>query len=496
MIRIENVHYQYRSAPEVKALDGINLSIRAGEYVLICGGSGSGKTTLGYLFNGLIPHFLEGSLQGAVSFDGMDTRKMPVSDFLQKVGMVLQNTDAQLFNSTVESELAFGLESLGLCSEEINRRIERIAERFRIRDLLKRHPMTLSGGEKCLVAIAAVLCLEPAMILLDEPFAHLDWKGTGRVRKALLDIQESGKTVVVIEQRIGKLLKDVSRCVVLEQGRILFDGRPEEALPILMKEHLIPSYPVMKKPEPVEGPPILTARDLCYGVNHRQILKGVSFEIREAETLAILGRNGAGKTTLVKHINGLLRPTAGAIMLMGREPQKKGPSNMASLVGISFQNPNDQFFKTKVRDELQVGLKILGKNTTEGLDEICDLFRLRDLLDRSPHRLSEGQKKRLALASIVIMHPKLLILDEPTVGQDGRFLEATARFLTSLKEHGFTILIVTHDLEFARAVAERWIFLEEGKVMGDGRPEELMKDDALISQGFFEDMTGPSVPAS
>jgi len=493
MIQLENVHYHYQSTPETGALEGINLSIRRDEYILICGGSGSGKTTLGYLFNGLIPHFLDGVLLGVVSFGGVDTRKIPVTDFLRKVGMVLQNTDAQLFNSTVESEIAFGLESLGLTTGDINQRIQWIADTLNIQNLLDRHPTALSGGEKCMVAIAAVLCLDPPMMVLDEPFAHLDWESAGRLREALRDIQRAGKTLVVIEQRIGKLIEDVTRCIILEQGKLLFDGSPEEARPILMKEHLIPCYPALKKSGPRISPPLVSARELCYETNHRQILNAVSFDIRDAETLAILGRNGAGKTTLIKHINGLLHPTAGNIRLMGQKPDARVPAQTASLAGISFQNPNDQFFKTKVRDELQVGLKILGKNVMEGFEDMCSLFGLQDLLDRSPHRLSEGQKKRLALASVAIMHPRLLILDEPTAGQDGRFLEATAHFLASLKALGFTIVMVTHDFEFAAATAERWILLEKGKVIADGPPEELLKDGDLIA--CFDEGPGHAMPA-
>jgi energy-coupling factor transporter ATP-binding protein EcfA2 len=198
--------------------------------------------------------------------------------------------------------------------------------------------------------------------------------------------------------------------------------------------------------------------------------------------VAIVGRNGSGKTTLVRHLNGLRRPRKGTVSVMKSEVQEKSPLEMASLVGISFQNPNDQFFKNHVREELWAGVKALDKDG-ETLGEICDLFGLRDLLDRSPYRLSEGQKRRVALASIVAMDPKILVIDEPTVGQDGRFLETIAGLITSLREKGYTVLLVTHDLEFALATSDRWVVLHEGKKVGDGKPETLLEDKALMRLG-------------
>lgn len=483
MIGLSNIFYRYPHTPEGWVLEGINLTVQDGEYLLIYGESGSGKSTLGYLFNGLIPHFFGGILRGSVSVDGVDTRQMRASDFLSRVGLVLQNSDAQLFNGTVENEVAFGLESMGLSIRQINEKIRRIAETLRIGDLLGRSPMTLSGGEKRLVAIASVLCMNPSLLLLDEPFAHLDWEGAGRLREALSEIHRGGKTVVVIEQRVGGFMQEATRCLILSCGKLLFDGTPREAQPVLMRQGLVPHYPVKGERRHIGKDPMFVTHNLSYETEGSKILRGISFEVRKGETLAIVGRNGSGKTTLIKHLNGLLRPTEGNLDLMGMEVKKKAPSEMASLVGISFQNPNDQFFKNRVRDELIVGLKVLGESHHEWLEEICDLFHLNGLLDRSPYRLSEGQKKRVSLASILVMRPRLLVLDEPTVGQDGRFLEAIARLLISLKELGFTILIVTHDLEFALATAERWIVLHEGQVAGDGSPYELTRNEQLIRVG-------------
>jgi len=483
VIGFSNVSYRYPHTSHGWVLEGIDLTIKDGEYLLVCGGSGSGKSTFGYHFNGLIPHFFGGVLKGSVLVDGLDTAGKRVCDFLSKVGLVFQNADAQLFNSTVENEIAFGLESLGLSARQINRQIRWVTELLRIEDLLGRSPTALSGGEKRLVALASVLSMNPPTLLLDEPFAHLDWVSARRVREALREIHRGGKTIVVIEQRFGGLLQDATRCIVLECGKILFDGHPGDAHPVLLQQHLIPRY-LQKERERLQGKHCaLVAEEISYRMENRQILKQVSLKIEEGERLAIVGRNGSGKTTLIKHLNGLLMPAAGKLTIMGEEVRGKTPRQRASLVGISFQNPNDQFFKNLVRDELLAGVKVLGKNSGKWFQEICILFGLHELLDRSPYRLSEGQKKRVALASIVLMHPKILVLDEPTVGQDGRFLEAIAGLLVSLEERGFTIVIVTHDLAFASATADRWIVLHEGQVVGDGSPRKLSGNRELIEMG-------------
>lgn len=485
MIRLSDVHYRYPTSESV--LEGIDLSVDEGEYVFVCGPSGSGKSTLGYLLNGLIPHFLGGTLRGSVAVSGADTKGLRVSDLFSQVGLVLQNADAQLFNSTVENEIAFGLESLGLPGREIDQKIQGISETLHIEPLLNRSPISLSGGEKRLVAIASVLCLNPSLLVLDEPYAHLDWEGINRVREALREIHRRGKALFVIEQRLGGFLQDSTRCIIVNQGKLLFDGHPQEALGVLSEQHLIPRYPRRKKGGPHAKDPVLTVKDLSYRMESREILRGISFELYKGETVAIVGRNGAGKTTLIRHLNGLIRSARNEVTFMGKGIRGMPPLKMAAAVGISFQNPNDQFFKSRVRDELLLGQEMLGKEEDGWTEEIYTLFDLKGLLDRSPYQLSEGEKKRVALVSILTMRPQLLIIDEPTVGQDGRFREVLAGLLNELEDRGFTTLIVTHDLDFARATADRWIVLHDGMVVGDGAPDDLWRDEDLIQLGAVEE---------
>ncbi len=490
MISLSNIHYRYPGTSAPAVLQGIDLTIREGEYVLLCGRSGSGKSTFGYLLNGLIPHFFEGHLEGTVTIHGQDTKNRTVADLLSTVGMVFQNADAQLFNSTVESEMAFGLESLGFDPRKIAAKIEKTAEDLAIIPLLDRSPMSLSGGEKRLVAIASVLCLDPPVMVLDEPLAHLDWEGAKRIREVLRDLHRKGKTLLVIEQRMSRTLDDASRCVILGHGEIFFDGPPDAAWPVLDQEHLVPRYPLRRTVPLRSRETLLQVTQISHSIDRNPVLRDVSLEIKQGEILAVVGKNGAGKTTLLKHFNALFRPEKGTVLYGGEDIRSKAPSEMAAHVGISFQNANDQFFKNTVRDELMVGVRPGMKDAEEWVDELCCLFDLRGLLDLSPYRLSEGQKKRVAIASVLVTRPRMLALDEPTIGQDGYFLETLAGLLVSLREKGLTIVIVTHDLDFAQATADRLIILDKGKVTGMAIPGTPTGNAVLAEMG----LRGPGEP--
>jgi energy-coupling factor transporter ATP-binding protein EcfA2 len=485
VIRLSNIRYRYPGSEWI--LNGIDYSINKGEYTAILGANGSGKSTIGYLLNGLVPHFFDGILKGAVVVNGVNTKDSNISSLFSQVGLVLQNADAQLFNSTVENEIAFGLESLGLSVREIQKRINEAAAALHIENLLDRSPDTLSGGEKRLAAIASVFCLDPAVLVLDEPFANLDWKGMKRVRNLLMQVHQSGKNMIVIEQRIKRFLQDSTRCLIVEQGKIRYEGRPDELYRTITHKHLVPQYPRRTRNSYVnDTQTILKVKNLSYSIGKKEILKKVSFEVGSGETIAIVGENGSGKTTLIKHFNGLLHPAEGEVVIADEKVRNKSPAKLALSVGLCFQNPNDQFFKNRVEDEILVGPKLLGKKKNGWFQEVCDVLDLHALLDRSPYRLSEGEKKRVALASILAMGPDILILDEPTVGQDGRFKEALAALLKIFEEKGFTLVIVTHDLDFALATTDRWIVLHDGRVVADGNPQDIRHDEQLIRLGALD----------
>ncbi|UCD78929.1 MAG: ABC transporter ATP-binding protein [Desulfobacterales bacterium] len=484
-IRLSNIRYRYPGTGWV--LDGIDLSVKKGEYAVVFGANGSGKSTIGYLLNGLVPHFFGGTLEGNVSVNGVDTRDARVCELFHHVGLVLQNAEAQLFNSTVENEIAFGLESLGLPAADIQKRIGAVADMLQLDPILAQAPHTLSGGEKRLAAIASVMCLDPSVLLLDEPFGDLDWKSVQRVGRLLQQIHGSGKTVIVIEQRLGSYVQHCTRSVITAQGKILFDGNRQDAQRVLKEEHLVPNYPI--RSQRIRRPgndSILQIQGLSFNMGARRILSDVTLDFRRGETVAIVGENGSGKTTLIKHFNGLLRPTVGDVMINGHTIRDKSPAHLAQLVGICFQNPNDQFFKYAVKDEILTGPKTLKLNNAQWLQKVCSVLELNDFFDRSPYKLSEGEKKRVAIASIMAMQPEILILDEPTVGQDGRFKEALASLLGVFEDMGVSIIVVTHDLEFAQAVADRWIVLHTGRVVADGSPNLLRHDQQLIRMGALD----------
>ncbi|MEA3408590.1 MAG: ATP-binding cassette domain-containing protein [Chloroflexota bacterium] len=517
VVQTRNLYYRYRGGPPEWVLEDLNLEIEAGEYLLICGPSGSGKSTLCQALNGLIPQFYGGHLEGEVRVDGLDTVEHPVSELFAHVGIVFQNAEAQLFNSTVEGELAFGLESLGWPQGEINERVTEIADAVQITHLLRRNPHQLSGGEQKLVLIAAALAPRPPVLVLDEPYASLDPANVDRVRRALNEIHNRGTTVVVVEHRLENAVIDAERMVVLHQGRIVLEGLPEDVLArditrfglrppaavrvgkalnlgntILSVESLIAAtgsqslppdlFPAQQAKNQPKGKPLLEIRDVAFSFQEKPILRGVNFALHEGECLALVGANGSGKTTLIKHFNGLYKPDHGHVLVLGQDTRRAGTSALAHHVGLVFQNANDQFFKSTVKEEIEVGARTLGCYDEDWLRHLIALFHLQPLLDRSPHLLSGGEKKRVSFAAALAARPKILVFDEPTVGQDWPFRQALGDLLGQLQDQGRAVVLVTHDLDFAEQCADRWVLLAGGKIRADGSPDDVMNDTKAMRQ--------------
>jgi energy-coupling factor transport system ATP-binding protein len=521
VVEADRLGYAYRQEDANLALDGVDLHIEAGEYLLVCGASGSGKSTLCRTFNGLIPHFYGGRLQGEVRIAGKSTAAQSVADLFDRVGMVFQNPETQLFNSSVAREIAFGLESLGLPRAIIQERISTTAQLLNLSGLLERNPQELSGGEQQLTAIAAMLALAPQLLVLDEPYANLDPVSVRRVRAALRAIHQKGMGVVISEHRLPYTMPDVRRMVALHRGRIVLDGVPEQLLvrdverfglelplPVRAGRRLgLPRLPLsvealqsldLASPLPFDlqtvPPPlpsaaaeiVLEVERVSFDLYGAPILRDVSFSLRRGESLAIVGANGAGKTVLLKHLNGLYRPTRGQVRVMGKETCGVKVSHLARQVGIAFQNPNSQFFKLTVWDELLVGPKALGLYDEAWLRELVRLFRLEPLLKRPPYRLSDGEKKRVAFAAALAHRPAILALDEPTSGQDWHFRSILGTLLAELRAQGQAILLVTHDLSFAEEHAHRWLLLSHGQVVAEGAPWKVMSDRAAMDRAHLE----------
>ncbi len=517
LIQLEHVRYRYPDASSY-ALDDIQMNIEAGEYVLLAGASGSGKSTFCRLLNGLIPQFYGGSLEGSVRVEDVDTHARPVHEWFARVGLVFQNPEAQLFNSTVAREIAFGLESLGLPRSEIHERIEWTLQAVQIESLRDRPPHSLSGGEQQLVAITAILSLRPRVLVLDEPFANLDPAALARVRSLLQEVHQQGTTLVLAEHRLHATLQDATRLIVLDRGRVVRDGAPREVLaedvssfrlntPFVVRvarssdwrkiplsvdeavalarksDHLtLPERRNGAQAVPFDASPVVEARGLSFLREGRAILRDIGFELRRGECDALVGRNGSGKTTLLKHLDGIYRPTSGSLVVLGQETTRARVSDLAKNVGLVFQNPNDQLFKPNVREEIEVAPRALDRIDPAWLAKLVEMFELEPLLERSPFTLSEGEKKRVAFAAALAAHPAILALDEPTTGQDSAFRSALARLLHELQEEGMAILLATHDLEFAEWVASRWLVLVDGSIAAQGTPDDVMQNAELMQR--------------
>jgi energy-coupling factor transporter ATP-binding protein EcfA2 len=521
VVDIRGLSYAYRRAQGHRILEAIDLRLDPGEYWLLAGASGSGKSTLVRTFNGLIPHFYGGRMEGEVRVCGRSTRKQSVATLFARVGLVFQNAEAQLFNRSVERELAFGLESLGLDRRRMRRRIAETAARFQIEGLLERSPHTLSGGQQQLVAIAAVMVLAPDLVVLDEPYANLDPTNGRRVREALKRLAASGTGVAVCEHRLALAAADADRMGVLRDGRLVHQGPPVQVLsqsldglglalpaavqvgrrlrlstPLLTMSAAIRALdnrlplPERADTPPAErlpaGKPVVVMQDVALQRGGDIVLDGIDFTLHAGECLAVVGGNGAGKTTLLRLLLGLLRPSTGRIVVKDRETAGQSASQLARHVGLAFQNPNSQFFKLTVAAEIAVAAKALGCEDADWMDELTALFHLETLLDRAPFKLSSGEKKRVAFAAALSARPAVLAMDEPTAGQDHHFRQALGGLMAELCRRQHAVLLVTQDLDFAHRHAHQWLVLAAGRIVARGTPEAVMADTMAMQLAGLE----------
>ncbi len=527
ILRFEGVSYYYPGLNR-PALDGLDLNVHSGESLLVAGASGSGKSTFCRACIGLIPHFHHGRLSGKVFVDGLDTVQFPVHELFRHAGLVFQNPDAQLFNQTVEAELVYGLESLGISSSEIEQRLAWASKLAELDALMNRSPYTLSGGEKQRVALGAILTLRPKLLLLDEPFTHLDPEATEMLRRILRSMKSEGITILVIEHRLHEIIQDMDRMIILHQGRGVADGTPNQVLaddlspyglnpPPLLKifrefgikkpifnideaiqnlthqnlldhfyDHLVHPPVIPSKLSTASNEPVVEIEGLWSRNNGSPILQGIDLFIRKGECVALLGRNGAGKTTLIKHLNGLLKPERGLVRIFGIDTRKRPVSELSRKVSLVWQNPNDQIFQPTVRQEVLTGPKAFKSYDGSWCDELFNRFGLLPLLDRSPFALSEGQKKRVSFATALSVKPDLVVFDEPTAGQDEPSRYQLTSIFGQLRAKGQTILFVTHDLEFAAEHASRWILLADGKIIGEGSPDEVMAQSRIMEKAGLQ----------
>ncbi|GGG64038.1 ABC transporter ATP-binding protein [Paenibacillus radicis (ex Gao et al. 2016)] len=525
VIQFEDFSFQYRAQSE-PTLREINLTIYEGEKVLIVGPSGSGKSTLGHCINGLVPAFYSGELSGSAAIQGKPLKELGIFELSELVGTVLQDPDGQFVGLTVAEDIAFKLENEAMEQAEIHRRVAAAALAVGMDKHLGDAPQNLSGGQKQRTSLGGVLVSDANILLFDEPLANLD-PHTGKLAIELIDRvhREMNKTVIIIEHRLEDVLhRDVDRIIVMQEGRIIADQSASELLrsellgqtgirePLyitalkyagcqlrgemrlervdeLRVEHCSAELQAWQDAQPEEdrlkeGTPLLEIEDLSFGYEPDSlILEHVSLRINKGEMVSIVGKNGAGKSTLSKLICGFYRPSSGVLKYQGADMRSDTIKERAERIGFVMQNPNHMLSKTQIFDEVALGLQVRGV-TGEELErrvyealKICGLYPFRNW---PVSALSFGQKKRVTIASILVLEPEVIILDEPTAGQDFKHYNEMMEFLRTLNREGMTVVMITHDMHLMLEYADRTIVLADGKKLADDTPAHILTDASIV----------------
>lgn len=539
IIRLNDVSFAY-GASATPALDHVSLGIAPGEFVGVIGPSGAGKSTLAAVMSGAIPHHYRGQLFGAALVDGRDTCEVTLTDISRVVGSINQDIDAQMVASVVEDELLFGLENFDVPHDQIPGRLADALETVGIADLREREIATLSGGQKQKVAIAAMLALRPRVLVLDEPTAALDPVSSSTVFETLRALnRDAGITVVVIEQKVALLCEHCDRIVVMDRGRVAFDdtpravfshGRELRALGVdsprvarisnSLAEHGVirPGTPCLSvaeardlvadlvrgraaaseknaqprtpaKPRPARpADPVVSFRDVSFAYpGSRATVEHLTFDARPGEVVGVVGQNGAGKTTLTKLLNGLLKPASGEVLVAGLDTRETPTSRLAAHVSTLFQNPDRQLCKDTVLDEVAFGLELTGvgaPRARERARSVAERFGLP--LDAAPFSLSRGQRQMVALASVVVMEPEVVLLDEPTSGLDYRECMTVMETVREMAEKGCAVVMVCHDMEVVSDFAERVVVMADGRILGQGPADQVFADAELMARADVE----------
>jgi energy-coupling factor transport system ATP-binding protein len=501
-IQIAGLSYTYanRDAP---ALRDVSLTCRAGEITLIAGKSGSGKSTLIRCINGLIPHaYKNGTLAGDIRCFGEPTIGMSLAHLAQRIGTVMQDPDKQIVATKVFNEIAFGLENLGLARDEILKRVDEAADMLRIAHLLQRDTHSLSGGEQQKVVIAAVLAMQPKALLLDEPLASLDPPSAQEALRAFRRLADAGVAVVMVEHRVQDALRvQPEQCIELDAGEVVFAGntdafRKRHASNVIRHTSNITHHASRNTHHAILR---FQRVNFAYPNASTPQINAVSLNVHEGDVIALMGANGAGKSTLCRLAIGLLRPSAGAVMVNGADAASMTVAQIVRMVGYVFQNPAVMLFADTLREELRFGPRNIGMRDAQiapAMEAAMRVVGLDDIsLDRSPFGLSHGQGKRAALAAVLTMQPQVLILDEPTAGLDD---ETAANMMARLLDSPLApkaIVMVTHDLRLAQRVANRAVLLAEGAVAADGSPDAVLNDEAVMAKAkLVSSLSSPDLP--
>ncbi|MCL6580696.1 MAG: ATP-binding cassette domain-containing protein [Firmicutes bacterium] len=547
----EDFSYRYPAARDRwPALDHVSLEVEAGEFVGVVGPSGAGKSTLAQATVGLVPHFYRGAVGGRVVVDGVDTLRSSVAELARRVGLVFQNPFTQVSGAklTVFEEVALGLENLGVPRDEMRRRVEEALAALGIAHLRDRNPFALSGGEMQRLAIACIMALRPRIVVLDEPTSQLDPTGTAEVFAAVEALRKRGVTIVMVEQKVERLAEHADRVVLLERGRVVADGSPAEVfsrpdleshgvrrpvyaeaarrlgvapggrLPVTLAEAVAALGPA-PAPEAATGPRAATgpqadstpapgdralgprgggtpvtavkALGVRFGyVPGEEVLRGVTLELVAPEAVAVVGQNGAGKTTFARLLSGLLRPTHGVVLVDGRDTREHTPARLAAKVGLVFQNPSDQIFKSRTLDEVMFGPLNLGvprKEAEARAMAALERVGLAQAARRNPYDSGLAERKLIGIASILAMRTPVVVFDEPTIGQDHRGVELVRSIVRELVDEGRLVLTITHDMDFVASTFERTVVFRRGEVTADGPTRRVFASPDRLADSFLEE---------
>jgi energy-coupling factor transport system ATP-binding protein len=494
---VEDLSFRYRDR-QGAAIRNISFEANPGEILLIAGASGCGKTTLIRCINGLIPRSYKGEVSGRIRIHNEEVKDWTLARISQKVGTVLQDPERQILGTKVLNEVAFGLENLGLPRDEILTRARASLDVLEIPHLADRDTFSLSGGEKQKVALAGVLAMRPSILLLDEPLASLDpasaWDSLNTIRL----LADQGMTVLMVEHRVEDVLRiHPERVMFMSEGEVRYLGNLSGLSKVVnYREVKLPAEDIVERakadPPPAEFKILPSARgdgserdalvrfeNVRFGYEaEREVLHGIALEIRRGDVIAVLGANGAGKTTFVKHAIGLLKPKSGRVLVNGRDTRQASVAEIAGTLGYVFQSPSHMLFAPTVYEELAFGPRNLNHSQEDIETEVKEALQIVNLAEREkdpPLALSFGQQKRVSIAAILAMRSRILVMDEPTAGQDYQhymnFMDAI------LQLPGFeAILFITHDVDLAVIYANRILMIAEGQLVADGPPPEVLRD--------------------
>ena len=528
LVVFDKYNFKYKSQVKSSLFD-IDLKVKKGEKIIIVGPSGSGKSTLAKSLNGQIPNTFPGDITGSCLIDGKDLLDSSIFDLSLSVGTVLQDTDGQFVGLTVAEDIAFSLENDNVDQEEMKKIVEKWAKELNLSKLLEMKPGELSGGQKQSVSIAGVLVSDVPILLLDEPLANLDPKSGRKTMELLKRLADKlGYTVIVIEHRFEEaLLLDPDRIIAVDGGKILADMSPTDLLKSDILEKIgirrplyidamkyagvdISGYEKLGDFDEVEISPsdlakiegwakgqvgkeikktneeVIKIENLTFSYERENILENLSLEIDKGEIISILGPNGAGKSTLAKLMCGFLRPDSGKIILAGKDSKDLSIKEIADKVGFILQNPNAMISKTMIFDEVAFGLRVRGvaedviKKKVHDALEICGLYSFRKWPISA---LSYGQRRRVTIASILVLDPEVIIMDEPTAGQDFHHYTKMMEFIRKInKEYDLTILMISHDMHLIEEYTDRALVIGDKRILADTTPAELFSQSELIDR--------------